>query len=219
LPFKPRISRASRRALIEEVAAQLFAERGFESTSLEAIAQAAGITRPVIYDHFASKAELHIALLHKQTEQLLGSVGRAVAGAPDAPETRLRAGIAAFFAFVEEHPFAWRMIFRDPPADGDIAAAHRQIQDQATAAIAGWLAAGARAAGASAGPGDERRLEAFAEMLKVAQNSLAARWWEQRELDREQLVEWVVEFAWRGLESALADQSGIALGAATQGTA
>jgi AcrR family transcriptional regulator len=189
--------------VIEEAAARLFAERGYDATSFEAVAEAAGVTRAVVYDHFASKADLQAGLLKAETERLLGYVGEAVAQAPASARERLRVGVEAFFGFVEEHPFAWRMIFRDPPADARIAAAHREIQSQATKAITAMLAEGARAEGAAVS-GQEARLEAFAEMLKVAQNCLAARWWDDRSLRREQLVEWVLEFTWDGLAKALA---------------
>lgn len=202
LPFKPRLSRAERRASIEGAAARLFADRGYDATTFEAIAEAGGITRAVLYDHFASKGDLHATLLRKETDRLLSAVGGAVADADESPEQRLRIGVAAFFAFVEEHPFAWRMIFRDPPGDARIAVVHREIQTRATKAIAAMLAEGARAEGVAVS-GDEPRVEAFAEMLKVTQNCLAARWWDDRTLRREQLVDWVLEFAWEGLAQAL----------------
>lgn len=202
LPFKARISRADRRALIEEVAARLFAQKGYEATSLEAIAEAAGVSRAVLYDHFDSKAELQAALLRAETERLLTHVGGAVIQAPTSAYERLRVGVDAFFSFVEEHPFAWRMIFRDPPTDAHVAAAHHEIQSQATKAIAAMLAEGAQAEGVAVS-GHEARLEAFAEMLKVAQNCLAARWWDDRSISREQLVEWTMEFTWDGLAKAL----------------
>ena len=202
LPFKARLSHTDRQAVIKEAAARLFAARGYDGTTMEGIAEDSGVSRAVVYDHFSSKAELHATLLKSETDRLLGYVGHAVAEAPPTAEARLRAGVSAFFAFVEQHPFAWRMIFRDPPADLQIAAAHSEIQAQATSAIAAMLAEGARAEGLIIA-GQEARIEAFAEMLKVAQNSLAARWWDDRTLGREQLTDWVLEFAWDGLARAL----------------
>jgi AcrR family transcriptional regulator len=174
LPFKARLSRADRQAVIKEEAERLFADRGYDGTTLEGIAEASGVSRAVVYEHFASKAELHAKLLKSETDRLLGYVGQSVAEAPPAAEARLRAGVSAFFVFVEEHPFARRMIFRDPPADALIAATHAEIQAQATRAIAAMLAEGARAEGVPVA-GQEGCINAFAEMLKVAQNCLAAR--------------------------------------------
>src|SRR4051794_11250313 len=59
LPFKSRITGPERRARIEEEAARLFAQRGYEATTLEAVAGAADVSRAVVYDHFASKRQLH----------------------------------------------------------------------------------------------------------------------------------------------------------------
>jgi AcrR family transcriptional regulator len=189
--------------LIERAAARLFAERGYDGTSYEAIAESAGITRAVLYDHFPSKAALQATLLRTETERLLRHVQVAVLQRPGSPKQQLRAGVHAFFEFVEEHPFAWRMIFRDAPADPELASTHREIHQLATRTIAEMLAAGASTAGRRLAAEDPR-VVAFAEMLKVAQNSLAARWWDERTLQREQLADWVVEFCWNGLERALA---------------
>jgi len=189
--------------VIASAGAQLFAERGYDGTSLEAIAEEAGISRAVVYDHFPSKAALHVALLDEQTEHLLGAVVDAVATAEPQPDAQLRVGVDAFFRYVEEHPFAWRMLFRDAPADPVVVEAHDRVQRRATTVIAALLHQGAVRAGAQPAPHDPR-ITAFAEMLKVAQNSLAGRWWDDRALEREQLVGWVLEFAWLGLEQALA---------------
>lgn len=180
----------------------MFAERGYDGTSFDAIASAADVSRAVLYDHFASKGDLHGALLRAETTRLLEHVAARVLDAPADMRLRLRAGVDGFFGFVETHPFAWRMIFRDPPSDPRVAAVHREIQEQATRAIATMLADGARQAELPVSA-EEPRLLAFAEMLKVAQNSLAARWWDDRSLRREQLVDWVMAFCWDGLPSAL----------------
>lgn len=79
------------------------------------IALTAGITAPVIYDHFPSKAALQIELLERQTTELIAFVASALARSPEDTGERLRAGVDAYFRFVEEHSFAWRMLFRDPP--------------------------------------------------------------------------------------------------------
>src|SRR5438045_2276540 len=92
LPFKPRISGPERRARIETEAARLFAERGYQGTSMEEIAAAAGVTRAVVYDHFASKRDLHEQLLRQQGRGLLEFVAARAAGAVEA-EQRFRLGL------------------------------------------------------------------------------------------------------------------------------
>ena len=183
----------------------MFAERGYQEASVAAIATAAGITPAVIYDHFPSKAALHTTLLESKTENLLASVGAALSEAPDDLQARLYAGVDAFFAFVEQQGFAWWLLSRDPPNDPDVAAAHTRLQGLATAGIAAFLRA-------SAPPelldqrDAERDLEMFAQLLRTAQNGLAAWWYDHREIPRAVLVDRVVEFCWIGLERVAAGE-------------
>src|SRR3954462_11527516 len=184
---------------------EVFAERGYQEASMAEIARAAGITPAVIYDHFASKAELQITLLERQTEELLTFVGEAVAGEFEDTTERLRDGVDAFFAFVEENPYAWRMLFRDPPTDPAILSTYRRIHQQATAGIALFLKASAPPA-LLEGSGAERDLEMFAEMLKMAQNGLAVWWYDHRDVPRRELVDRVLEFCWLGFERIAAGE-------------
>lgn len=200
-PAKPRrrLSAEERREQILRAAMEVFAERGYQEASMIEIARAAGITPAVIYDHFASKAELQITLLERQTEELLVFVGTAVAGDFEDATERIRVGVEAFFTFVEENPYAWRMLFRDPPTDPAILSTYRRIHQQATDGIALFLRGSAPPALLD-DPQADRDLEMFAEMLKMAQNGLAVWWYDHREVPRKELVDRVLEFCWIGLE-------------------
>lgn len=193
-----RLSAAERRELIRQGAMQAFAERGYEGASMGEIAQAAGITPAVIYDHFSSKAELQIELLELQTAELLAFVGEALQNAPEELEERMRIGVDAFFRFVEEHRFAWRMLFRDPPTDPGVAAAYRRLDRQATVGITAFIEA---SAGADLTGEDDPgpAAEMFAEMLKNSQNGLASWWYEHPEVPREEIVQRLLQFCWTGL--------------------
>lgn len=200
-----RLSPVERRGLILDGAMAVFAERGYEAASMTEIARAGGVTPAVIYDHFPSKAALAVELLELQTEELLRFVSGALAGAFSDMEAQMRAGVEAFFTYVEEHRFAWRMLFRDPPSDPEVAAAYRQLDARATRAIAGFLEAGG--GGALAAYDDPRQAaEIFAEALKAAQNGLAAWWYERPDVSREEIVERLLEFAWTGLERIAAGE-------------
>ena len=202
---RQRLRPEERRERILDAALEVFAERGYQEASVAAIAHTAGITPAVIYDHFSSKAELHVTLLESQAEALLSSVGAAVARAPDDPAERLRAGVDAFFAFVEQHGFAWWLLFRDPPTDPAIAGAYGGIQRRATQGIAALLR-DATPRDLLARPDSERDLEMFAQLLRTAQNGLAAWWYDHRDTPRSVLVDRVVEFCWVGLERVVAGE-------------
>jgi AcrR family transcriptional regulator len=194
-----RLPATERRNRILNGAMRVFAERGYEGASMVEIARAGGVTAAVIYDHFASKQELHGALLEEQTDALLAHVGTAVGSAGPGSARRMSVGVDAFFEFVEAHPFAWRLIFRDPPADPAIAAVHTRIHERATKGIAVFLDVSA--------PGvlrddlhREQTLEMFAELLKMSLNGMASWWYEHPSVPRPELVERVLDFCWRGLE-------------------
>jgi AcrR family transcriptional regulator len=194
-----RLSAEERRELILSGAMEIFAERGYMGASMGEIARAGGITPAVIYDHFPSKADLQIELLERQTTELLGFVASALEDAPEDLGARMRIGVDAYFRFVEEHRFAWRMLFRDPPSDPKVADAYRRLDRLATSGISGFIEAGAGDAfKKNEDPG--QAVEMFAVLVKVSQNGLASWWYEHPEVPREQIVDRLLEFCWTGLE-------------------
>src|SRR3954470_2824015 len=195
-----RLPKDERRARVLDPAARVFSDRGYEGALLHETAEAGAISKPVIYDHFASKKALHIELLDLQAGEMLEFMTRR-AISQDTTEGQLAAGLGAFLEFVETHPYAWRMIFRDPTAaDAEIEQAQRRVQMRATSAIAG-LAGQHPAEDLSTGQLDhELSVEAFSQMLKTAANGLAAWWYEHRDISRETIVKMLMDFVWLGLE-------------------
>lgn len=168
-----RLPASQRRALIVEAALCVFGEHGYRGASLDEIARRAGVTKPLLYRHFSSKADLYVGLLGEEMDDMLAVVADAVADA-DEPEARLEAGVEAFFAYVEGRPFARRLLFRDPETHADAAAAHDRVQEAMTAALASLLAANPRLLASD--PQRDLTIELFAQVLKTALNGVAA-WW------------------------------------------
>ena len=164
-----------------------------------AIADAAGITPAVIYDHFPSKVELHMTLVETQARELMAAVGTALASAPEDLRERMRVGVDAYFRFVEQQGFAWWLLVRDPPSDPALSAAYGKVQADATAGIAAFLRASAPPK-LLARPNADRDLEMFAQFLRTGQNGLAAWWYEHPETPRAEIVDRVIEVALLGLE-------------------
>jgi AcrR family transcriptional regulator len=200
---KTRLSAPERRDVILQAGARLFAEHGFERASLDVIADASGISKRVIYDHFESKRHLHLTLLEHETERLLDHIRTRVAQATSVEES-VYLGADAFFEFVETHPFAWRLLFRDPPGDAEIGAFHRELHARATAMVASLFHAQAAADG-EVSSAEAQTIEMLAEMFKRAMNGLAGWWYEHADVPREHVVATFVRFAWLGLERLAAD--------------
>ena len=193
-----RLTSEQRRERIHTAASELFAERGYAATSIDQIAAAAGVTAPVIYDHAGSKRELYMDLLRAHAERLVAATTRVGPGV--SMEQALRFNTAAFFAFVEEHPAAWRMLFGDPVPDPEIAELQRHIQAAATARLAEVLVGHAQRLRLGADLPREQADEMVAELGKSALNGLAAWWWEHRDVPRDALVAVALDVLWTGLE-------------------
>ena len=160
------------------------------------IAAAAGVSRTVLYDHFESKRALFGALIRDQHATLLAHLRATIA--TDAPmETRIRATIDAFFAFAEEEPLAWRLLFPEhPPLDGDVADDHRRCRAESNRLFASLLAPDARRAGID--PGSRLGAAIFA----LHQEALhgAVRWWRAHpSVLRAEMTDAAMAALWTGL--------------------
>jgi AcrR family transcriptional regulator len=133
-PPRRRLTAQARRELIEQAACELFAARGYIATSIDEIAKRAGVTAPVLYDHFVSKRDLHRRLLERHFAELRRLWSEQLRGEEPA-EQRVARAIDAWFAYVEEHPYAWRMLFRDTTGEPEVRAIHEEVIAQSRAAM------------------------------------------------------------------------------------
>jgi AcrR family transcriptional regulator len=193
-----RLSAADRRSAILAAALEVFSEQGFHGASLEDVAARGGVSKALIYEHFDSKRELERALLEMHVHELLGRVTAAITSA-DGEEERLRVGVDAFLAFVEERPVAWRLLFRNV-GDPDIAEAFARLQDEVSRTIAALMVANAPRRFRDAEPDFEQATEMMAQQLTGAVQSLANWWDDHRVVPRERVLEMAMDFAWVGLE-------------------
>ena len=108
--LRTRMPAAARRSQLLEVALAQFASGGYHETSMEEIAEAAGVTKPVIYQHFGSKQELFLELLESEGKDLLREV-ESRAAAESQPYQRVLAGFRAYFEFVSKRTNAFQLLF------------------------------------------------------------------------------------------------------------
>src|SRR4051794_20606949 len=105
-----RLPAAQRRRQLLDVALHVFAARGFHQTSMDDVAEAAGVTKPVLYQHFRSKRALYLELLDDVGGDLHDKILKATAEA-ESPRGQVRDGFAAYFTFVVERPAAFQLLF------------------------------------------------------------------------------------------------------------
>lgn len=121
-----RLPRVQREAQMLEAASRLFAAQGFDATSMDEIAQACGVTKPMLYAYFGSKQGLYQAMIERAGGHVL-SLLMSLQEERD-PERRLRQGVALLIDFVSRHRESWRLVLDDERQGGrDIAGYRRHI--------------------------------------------------------------------------------------------
>ncbi len=137
----PRLPAAQRRRQLLDVALAAFSDRGFHGTSMDDVAQAAGITKPVLYQHFGSKRDLYLELLDDVGGQLQDVIAKAAAQA-DGPAQQVEAGFRAYFRFVGHQEAAFRLLFGGgSKRDEGFAERVRLVEDAIAELIASFITA------------------------------------------------------------------------------
>ncbi len=171
--------------------------RGYRAASMEEIAKCSGVSVPVVYDHFASKQDLHLHLLERHFSELR-SVWREHLGGGH-PEERMPRALDAWFAYVQEHPYAWRMLFSETTGDADVARLHDAVAAQSRATMLPLLA---HELGVESGPAGQEALEMVWEVVRGVLQGLAVWWYEHQHIPREQIVRVVMNTLWIGFDRA-----------------
>lgn len=156
-----------------EVAHGLFAAHGYGDVTMEEIAAAVGVTKPLLYNYFGNKERLYIACMERAGDALTRTIDAAIGGT-DSPGAALEAGVRAFFAFLDSDRAAWKVLFDETlPGSGEVAdrvAAYRgQIVALVSDSLLAQLPAGRRDAA-------RVEIEALSAALLGAAEELA-RWW------------------------------------------
>jgi AcrR family transcriptional regulator len=134
-PPARRLPADQRRQQLFDVALRLFADRGFAATTMDDIATAAGVTKPLLYQHFASKRALYLELVQSVANDMLTAINESTMGAAG-PRQQVEAGFAAYFQLVVTHQNAFRLLFgSDQPDDPELSKALRSVEDSVAMAV------------------------------------------------------------------------------------
>ncbi len=191
-----RLPAEQRRVQLVEVATTIFAERGFDATSMDDIAEAAGVTKPVVYQHFPSKRALYRELLaeidRSLTHRLVAATDSAATG-----RDRVREGFAVYFRYVADHPDAARLLFgASVRADPEFAAAADATIERLAAFVATLIEI-------DAAP-EHRQTLAHAMVGMAEATGRRAMGIDEEAANR--LAGWLTEMAWFGLRGVRAHE-------------
>ena len=189
--MRTRLSAPKRRQQLLDVAGELFGTHGFHGLSMEQLAVAAGVSKPVLYQHFPSKRDLYLALVEDAVRVYEETMHAALANAAD-NRSRVEEAIGAYFGFVSDPRFQLLFTTADL-ADDEVRGEVEEASKRIAAHIGDLIAEDARL---GRGP---------ALLLATALSGLAtegARWWtDHPEVDRADAVRLLARLAWRGLGS------------------
>lgn len=190
-----RMPREQRREQVMTVARTVFMESGYHAAGMDEIADAAGVSKPVLYQHFPSKLELYLALLDGGIEELLTAADTALASTSDNKE-RVRATMRAYFAFVANRDSAFRLVFE---SDVMNESAVRVRVDRVHEAIAARIA---DVISTDTGLSNDQAMLLGSGLQGLAQVA-ATRWLnsDQSTMPQEEAADLVSALAWRGIRS------------------
>jgi AcrR family transcriptional regulator len=200
---RKRMAAADRRALILEAAREAFAEGGYHRTALEDVAERAGVSKALLYEHFDSKRELHRAMLEAHVRELVERLNAALAGAEPGQE-RLRAGLDAFFTFLEERRGASAILLRNT-GDPDVLEWLARLREAVAAQIVALMTEEA-ADLIVADPDLAIAIERIAQQMIGAVQGLADWWGEHHEVPKDELIRTMMDMAWIGMERVSAGE-------------
>ena len=189
---KARLPRDERRAQLLSAALEVFTSAGYHAAAMDEIADRAGVSKPVLYQHFPSKLDLYLAVLDLHVDQLVYSIQRAIASTQDNSD-RVRATVDAYFNFIEEEGEAYRLLFE---SDMSVEPAVRERLTRMTYDCAAAVSA---VIAADTGIPDEAAMLLGIGLVGTAQ--FTARYWLERDgrVPRKEAARLVANLQWRGI--------------------
>ena len=191
-PRGGRLPRRERRAQLLDSALEVFVAQGYHAAAMDDIAERAGVSKPVLYQHFPGKLDLYLALLDVACDQVIDNCRAALAATHD-NKTRVAAAMAAFYTYVAAENGAFRLVFESDLTSEPAVREHvERVTTECAAMIADVIHDDTGL------PGEASRLLAVS-LVGMAQ--VSARFWisEAAGIDQAQAVELVSGLAWRGI--------------------
>lgn len=188
---KVRMTGQERRAQLLDIGRSVFAERGFEATSVEEIAARAKVSKPVVYEHFNGKEGLYAVVVDREVRELVGRITTSLEG--DHPRALLQQAALAFLTYIEEEPDGFRILVRDSPvasSTGTLASVIGDIASQVEFILKDEFRE----------RGFNTKLAALYSQALVGMVALVGQWWlDAGEPKKKVVAAHLVNLAWNGL--------------------
>jgi AcrR family transcriptional regulator len=185
-----------------DAAVRVFSRRGYHAASVDEIADAAGISKPMVYAYLGTKEELFTACLHREGARLAEAIAAAAISGPSAPpEERLWRGLRAFFGFVADHRDGWLVLYRQARGEQPFAGVIDEMRTRMAEVVTGMLADEVSAEGRRVRAGE---LRTMGYALVGAAETVADRLAEDPAEDPEAVATHLMNVIWVGAAGCLA---------------
>jgi AcrR family transcriptional regulator len=187
-----RLPRSARRKQLLAAAQEVFVAQGYHSAAMDDIAERAGVSKPVLYQHFPGKLDLYLALLDTHAEALVTQVREAMASTTD-NKVRVDAAIQAYYDFVDGEGQAYRLVFEsDLRNENPVRERVDRVNAECMAAIADTI---------TADTGLDRESAELLAMGLIGAAEVSARYWlaNERAIPKHAAVEMLAALNWRGI--------------------
>nr|WP_240755559.1 TetR/AcrR family transcriptional regulator [Nocardioides iriomotensis] len=186
-----RMTAAERREQLILIARGLFAERGFDGSSIEEVASRAEVSKPIVYEHFGGKEGLYAVVVDREVRSLLDMMTRALTAGH--PRVLLEQAAFALLDYIEQNPDGFRILVRDSPV-GSSSGSFVSIIGDVASRVEHILAAEFKSRGF-----DAKAAPMYAQML-VGMVGTTGQWWlDARKPSKEEVAAHLVNLAWHGL--------------------
>lgn len=189
---RTRMSASERREQLIDVARGLFAEKGFDGTSIEEVASRAKVSKPVVYEHFGGKEGLYAVIVDRELSTISSTITAALSS-PAPPSAVVERAALALLTYIEDSPDGFRLLSSSTDrAAGTYSTLLADVAIQVSGILAEQF---------SAHDLDPRTAPLYAQMLVGIVSSPAWWWLENRRMSKEEVAAHMVNLAWNGLKA------------------
>ena len=187
-----RMTGKERREQLLDVGRALFAERGYDGTSVEEIAARAGVSKPIVYEHFGGKEGLYAVVVDREVQALMDSFSTALSG--EAPRELLEQACMVLLTYVEESSDGFRILVRESPVGTERGGGFATIMSDVASQVEYIIVREFKARGF------ETKLAGLYSQALVGMVALTGQWWQDhRKPKRDEVAAHLVNLAWNGL--------------------